>query len=61
MICTDYRVINNIAIKYRNLIIGLYDLLDELFGAFLFSKVYGKMYIIKLECGKWVNEKLLLK
>lgn len=36
--CIDYKVnINNITIKYR-----IENLLDELFGAYLFSKVYLK-------------------
>ena len=37
--CTDCRAINNITVKYRHLIPMLDDLLDELHGTCIFSKI----------------------
>ena len=37
--CTECRAINNITVNYRHLIPRLNDLLDELHGACIFSKV----------------------
>ena len=38
--CVDSRAINKITIKYHYPIISLEDLLDELHGASIFSKIY---------------------
>ena len=37
--CIDYRVINNIIVKYRHPIPRLDDMLDELHGANIFSEI----------------------
>ena len=37
--CTDSRAINNITVKYRHPIPRLDDLVDELHGANIFSKI----------------------
>jgi hypothetical protein len=38
-ICANYRVVNNITVKYRHLIPRLDDMLDELHGSCIFSKI----------------------
>ena len=37
--CCDYRVVNNMTVKYKNRIPRLYDMFDELHGSIVFSKV----------------------
>jgi len=54
--CVDSRAINKITIKYHYPIISLEDLLDELHGASIFSKIYLKsgFYQIRIyEGNEW--------
>ena len=40
--CVDCKAINDITVKYRHLISRLDDMLDELHGSFMFSKIVIK-------------------
>jgi hypothetical protein len=37
--CVDYRTINDITIKYKHHILKLDDMLNELYGSCIFSKI----------------------
>jgi hypothetical protein len=37
--CVDWQAINNIMVKHRHLIPRLDDILDELYGSYIFSKI----------------------
>ena len=54
--CCDCRPINNITIKYR-----LDDMLDELHGATIFSKLISKVATIKFASNRVMNGKPLLR
>lgn len=57
----ELSVVNNIMIKYRHPIPILVYMLYEFHGSYIFTKLIWKMFIIKLEWNKVMDEKLLLR
>jgi len=54
--CSDCRAINNITIKYRHPIPRLDDLLDELHGSEIFSKIDLKRIFSKIDLKSGYNQ-----
>lgn len=59
--CINCRAINNITIKYKHHILMLDDMLDELYGACVFSKINKNLVIIKFGLEKGMSAKRLSK
>jgi hypothetical protein len=57
----DCEDVNNIIVKYRHLILRIYDMLDELHCSYILMKIELKCGYHQIKMKKMMNEKLFLK